>query len=72
VSIEQHLTPLRSQSQRQNLFENSKKLPKGIDKMKTGFIIRIVGKSGEKGVTSRFTGNVRHLKLGGPVGNQGD
>jgi hypothetical protein len=30
------------------LFTNSKKTPKGIDKIRIGFIIRIVGKSGEK------------------------
>jgi hypothetical protein len=29
--------------------ENSKKSPKGIDKIRIGFIIDIVGKNGEKG-----------------------
>jgi hypothetical protein len=31
------------------IVQNFKKAPKGIDKIRIGFIIRIVGKSGEKG-----------------------
>jgi len=38
-----------SQSPRQNLFKNSKKAPKGIDKMRIRFIIELWGKVGKEG-----------------------
>jgi len=47
------------------LFENSKKPPKGIDKMKTGFIIRLVGKSGEKRWTIYMIDKISVARVGG-------
>jgi hypothetical protein len=49
MAIGLYIKPLLYQFPRRNFSENSKKAPKGIDKMKIRFIIRIVGKSGEKG-----------------------
>jgi hypothetical protein len=49
ASIEPYITPPYSHSPRRNLFENSKKSPKGIDKIKIRFIIELWGKVGKKG-----------------------
>jgi hypothetical protein len=49
ASIELYITPLCSQSPKRNLLENSKKAPKGIDKMRIRFIMELWGKVGKKG-----------------------
>jgi hypothetical protein len=49
ASIGLYIEPLCFQSPGRNLFENSKKAPKGIDKMRIRFIIELWGKVGKKG-----------------------
>jgi hypothetical protein len=53
------------------LFKNSKKTPKGIDKIKIGFIMNCGEKWGKR-VDRYVIDKIKGGKLGGSVGNRGE